>query len=176
VRIEPVAKRYAEALFKAKSARLLETERELFYISSVLLAHLQIERIMKNPDIELTEKKRLLARLFPECSEESLSLLYLLTERERLKILPQIAESFSDLVNRAKNRLSVTFITAIQPKRETIERLAAKLSKIFGCDVVVKRELSPEIVGGGILVIGDRRIDGSIEGALKALRRMICQR
>ena len=174
-RIDPASKRYAQALFRAalQRGRVEEQERELGEISKVILQHPEIWRLLSSPDLQSDEKRRLFKEIFAEISQDSFSLLFLLLERQRLSLISQIAESFSYLVNKEGNRKIAIFTVAIKPDNDVCSRLAKKLEDALECKILLTVEIDPEIIGGGILTIGDKRIDGSIAQDIERMRRKI---
>jgi len=63
----------------------------------------------------------------------------------------------------------VRVITAVQVEDAFKQRLAASLSKRVNRDVTLHCEVNPAILGGAIIHIGDRVIDGSVRGKLTRL-------
>jgi len=62
-------------------------------------------------------------------------------------------------------------ITAIPLDNEDKLMLAQRLTEIFGKPIVLKPKVDPSIIGGIIIRIGDKLIDGSIRSKLEALKR-----
>ncbi|MFH0775509.1 MAG: ATP synthase F1 subunit delta [bacterium] len=172
-KIDPASKRYAQALFRfaRQKGRIEEQEKELGEISEVFLRHSEIWKLLSSPDVASTEKRRLLKRIFADIGNDSFSLLFLLLERQRLSLIRQITESFSFLVNKEGGRKIAILTTAIKPKIEVCSQLTKKLADILGCSVLLRCEIDPGIIGGGILTIDDKRIDGSIASDLERMRK-----
>ena len=55
----------------------------------------------------------------------------------------------------------------------TLKLLAEKLEKATGRSVKLRKHIDAAIIGGAIAQIGDKRIDGSVQGRLAALRAEI---
>ena len=174
-KIDPASKRYAQALFRfaKQRGRIDVQERELGEISGVFSRHPEVWKLLSSPDVSVEEKRRLFKRIFAEIGQDSFSLLFLLLERQRLSLISQIAESFSYLVNKEGNRKIAIFTTAIKPKDDVCSRLIKKLEDALGARVLLRCEIDSKIIGGGILTIGDKRIDGSIASDLERMRRKI---
>lgn len=174
-KIDPASKRYAQALFRfaKQKGRIEEQERELEKISEVFGGHPDIWRLLSSPNVASCEKRRLFKEIFADIGNDSFSLLFLLLERQRLSLIRQIAESFSYLVNKEGNRKIAIFTTAIKPKDDVCLRLTKKLEDALRCKVLLSVEIDSRIIGGGILTIGDKRIDGSIASDLERMRRRI---
>ncbi|MDI6752444.1 MAG: ATP synthase F1 subunit delta [bacterium] len=172
---DPASKRYARALFMVakQRGRTEEQERELKVIVEVFSRHPNVWRLLSSPDVASSEKRRLFKEIFAEIGKDSFSLLFLLLERQRLFLIEQISESFSYLVNKEQNRRIVIFTVAIKPNNEVCARLTKKIEDVLGCKVLLKVEIDPRIIGGGVLAIGDKRIDGSIASDLERMKRFM---
>ncbi|WP_311650844.1 ATP synthase F1 subunit delta, partial [Selenomonas artemidis] len=59
--------------------------------------------------------------------------------------------------------------TAGEPDEAQIEELRKKLESVTGKQVSLRRHRDPSLIGGVVVRIGDRRIDGSIKGRLEAM-------
>ena len=62
---------------------------------------------------------------------------------------------------------------AREPDKALQESVRAKLSEVFGKEVIPHFRADPTILGGLILRMGDRIIDGSIRRKMAALRRQL---
>ena len=51
------------------------------------------------------------------------------------------------------------------------DRLQAALSEKTGVSVILEEDVDPEILGGFVLSIDDLRMDASVEGQFRLLRR-----
>ena len=52
-----------------------------------------------------------------------------------------------------------------------LDELKARLSKVYGRDIIPQTRLTPELLGGLVVQVGDRYVDASISGKLEELRR-----
>jgi len=95
--------------------------------------------------------------------------LQLLANNKRLLILPQIAELFNTSADALEKRSKVRVVTATQVEESFRQKLAHALTKRINQDVTLHCEVDPKILGGAIIHIGDRVIDGSIRGKLTRL-------
>lgn len=65
--------------------------------------------------------------------------------------------------------------SAISLPDDLRNKLVEKLTALTGSRISIKEKVDPEIIGGLILKIGDRIIDGSIRKDLEALKNKIVQ-
>jgi F-type H+-transporting ATPase subunit delta len=78
--------------------------------------------------------------------------------------------SFIEQYRRA-NAIMVGKIVTAAPVAGLKERLQAALAERHGTSVVLEEEVDPEILGGFVLSVDDVRMDASVEGQFRLLRR-----
>ena len=63
--------------------------------------------------------------------------------------------------------------TAVELDDDQKLRIAQRITDILGKPVVLRPQIDPEVVGGIVVRVGDRVIDGSVRSKLEALRRSL---
>lgn len=170
IRKERIAKRYAMAFFKMVSLEELEKkEREMEAIVSIIKKPL-ILKFLSNPVIPFSSKCEILKGF--SISPSLLWLILLLHNKRRLKLFPLILMFFNKLIDKEKKRMRVILTSSFSPSEELKERLIEKLKGILKMDIVLDVEIDEKIIGGGILQIGSKRIDGSISGYLRRIEEI----
>ena len=97
----------------------------------------------------------------------------LLIDKHRMDLLEVIDAQYHDFSNEAQG-IVVADITTAHPLTGELEKLLAeKLEKATGRSVKLRKHIDAAIIGGAIAQIGDKRIDGSVQGRLAALRAEI---
>lgn len=97
------------------------------------------------------------------------NLLRLLAERRRLALLPAIATVFNDLRADDERRGTVHVASARPLSAEQEERLRRTLETSLDRRVTLACEVDDALLGGAVIRIGDRVIDGSALGRLREL-------
>ena len=97
----------------------------------------------------------------------------MLSENSRLPALPEIADGFNQYYAALEKMSKVRVITAIDAQHDFTDKLIKALTNRIKRDVTLQCEVDPSIVGGAIIHIGDRVIDGSIRGKLSRLRKSL---
>jgi F-type H+-transporting ATPase subunit delta len=171
-----VARRYAQALFdisrKEGAAERVETDLET--IDALLRTQPNLLRVLRAPVIARPQKKELVRRLFEsQISSLTLRFLYLLIEKRREAVLPEVNRQFRALSFQAANILPVTATVAQHLTREERAHLIEALGHRTGKTVELAEELDPDLIGGVILRLGDTIIDGSIAGQLRRLHQQL---
>jgi F-type H+-transporting ATPase subunit delta len=96
--------------------------------------------------------------------------LLLLVDKRREAALPAIIAEYRNLANEARNIAEAEVITAMPLTDAEHKALAVKLSAVTGKNMVLKTQLDTSILGGVIVKIGDKLIDGSVARQLRMLK------
>ena len=169
---EAVARRYARALFAASEARdLLDRGgEELTAITVALRRSPRLWQILRGPQIEEAAKLRLLSRAFADRVHPLVfELLELLLEKKRIDALPEIAAAYRTLVAEHRGIVQAEVVTAVPLPADLEERLVERLASRTGKRIEIEKRVDPDILGGAIVRMGDRVIDGSVRRTLEEI-------
>ncbi|KAB3530895.1 F0F1 ATP synthase subunit delta [Alkaliphilus serpentinus] len=175
---ELVAKRYSNALFEvALEINTIDVfKEELMFISNCLKEYSQLDELLASPLIQLQEKKDLVTQIFKDgVSNEMLNFLYILLDKRRQGYLQDITTEYVALANASKNMVSAVAITASPMKMVDLQVLEAKLSKSSGKNVQLTNQVDGDIIGGILIKMGDKVIDGTIKNRLGQLKEQLSQ-
>jgi len=168
------SKRYAQAIF-ALALERGEPERwqsDLGKINRVI-EDAGVKSILKTPALSLEQKMDLLAPLTASISMEAVNLIKLLIKRKGTGDFSKIYADYNELYNDYLGREKAVVTTAV-PLEKAIERqIAEKLSAITGKTVEIESHVNPAILGGLVVRIGEKLIDGSTLTQLARLRRQL---
>jgi F-type H+-transporting ATPase subunit delta len=169
--LSSVARPYAIAAFEvARDKKQLHAWRSFLELASLLVQDRNIRRALLNPEFSSANAFDLFSRVLEgQISAEEKNFLLLLSQNKRLVALPEITELFNSHVSALEKISTVRVITAQETKDDFRKSLTAALTKRIKHDVKLKCEIDPSILGGAIIHIGDRVIDGSIRGKLARL-------
>lgn len=171
-----VSNRYANALFEAglELDKLKEFQKDLEYINNILEYEPKIQAILSHPKISKDEKKDLLNNIFGKnVSQEMLNFLYIIVDKRREKHLMEIAKEFNKLFNEQENIIEVTAITAVPMDSKSQEKLKVIIGNKVSKNINLKNIVDPSILGGVLLKIENKIIDGSIKSQLQNIERTI---
>jgi F-type H+-transporting ATPase subunit delta len=118
-------------------------------------------------------KEDFLQRAAGELQPLAVNLVRLLNQKNRLELLPQIAERFQELLDEQRGIAHVQVLTAVEMSGDERDALARRLSILTGKQVDIQTFVEPEILGGLVVRIGDRLIDGSSKSKLLTLKRQL---
>ena len=168
-----LARRYAQALFDIASEekRLDLIGKELGELTRLIEEQEDVARVLHHPHISLTEKKALMDKILSgQVGDVVRHFLYLLIDRRRQDLLPLIMREFSRLADEARHIIQAKVASAVALSPSQTERLRQRLSQMTGKTVSLETELRPELIGGVLVQVGDRVMDGTIKHALGRMR------
>jgi len=176
VREPTVAKNYADALFEL-GERSGDTERYARLMNSfgaVLAEEPQIRVVLESPRVPRAKKLSILQNAFaPLAPAEFTRFLHAVVRRGRQGLFPAIGEQYSQLVDEKLGRVRVTVTLAREPDDGLAASIRDHLSTAIGKEVIPSFYTKEEILGGVILRVGDRIMDGSLRRKMKALRKRL---
>jgi F-type H+-transporting ATPase subunit delta len=173
-----VGSRYAEALYAiAERENAVDAiEQELTAVGAIVRENRDLQKVLYHPRITAEDKKSLLSELLSEkVSAVTMEFLKLLVDRQREQFLSDIVEHYINLANKARNISEAKIVSAIELTSEEKKDLDALLDKITGKKVETSFNVDPSLIGGVVVRIGDRVIDGSIRTRLATLREYLRQ-
>ncbi len=169
-----VARSYAEALLELSLAEDAPESYadQLSQFVDLLRSEEEFRLFLETPRIEPAEKKRVIREVFAErLPERLLRFLLVVIDKRRQRLLPAIAEEFNGLVNEHLGRVQVEITIATRPDEALQAALRERLSRVLGREVLPRYRVNPRIIGGVIVKVGDRILDGSLRHRLQMLRR-----
>ena len=101
------------------------------------------------------------------------NLLRLLSEYDRLKLAPMLAEQFEALRAEHERRVDVQIVSAAPVDAAQQQALLAAVKKKLNRDVNVEWKTDASLIAGAEIRAGDTVIDGSISGELARLRQAL---
>ncbi len=173
---DPVASRYAQALFEAATAegQVDETMESLALIGQLLHEHPDLRQLMLNPDVDPEEKVGLLERVLKNSwSALVRAFLQVVVSFGRTESLASTIEAFRAQVDVVQGRLRVIVRSAHPLPEAVLHRLRATLEQRERKHVELFPEVVPQLLGGMQLLLDHRVIDGSVARQLHDLREQL---
>ena len=172
------ATRYARALFDtvlAEGLDLQQTQTDLGEFARLVAGNEALQRVLTNPAIPVARKRAVVEQLFGRASLQPVvaKLLLMLAERDRLVILPEVADVFNARLMEHQNVMRARIVTAVALPSDRVTALAAGLTRATGRNVVVETQVDPAIIGGAVARIGGTVYDGSITRQLERIREAL---
>ncbi|MGH6885380.1 MAG: ATP synthase F1 subunit delta [Geminicoccales bacterium] len=169
-----VARNYAEALFAAGQAK---GEAAAFgalidAVAGAVGADERIATALESPRVSKAAKSGILGRaLEGEAPVEFVRFLQAVVRRGRQGLFGEIAQEYQVLLDASVNRVHAGVTLAAEPDARAREQIVARLTKVLGREVRAHFRADPRILGGVVVRVGDRILDGSVRRRLTALQR-----
>lgn len=174
-----VARRYARALLDVVEAKGGPTDgpaavrAALEGVSAVVEHNPELKSALTHPGVPVPARKKVAAAVFAQAPEVVKRLVQLLVERDRVLLLPAVAEAFAEAWNEARGVLSAVAVSAVELDPAQKQALSEALEKVSGKTVELQTKVDASVLGGLRVSLGGRTLDGTIGAQLGALRRRL---
>ncbi len=168
-----LANKYAKAIFELaqEEKKLDEYDKDLKKVCDDVFYFPEAVKFFQNPLVPHKAKKDLLTKaLKKDVSATVMNFLMLLVDKSRIGIFREIYELFTALKNTAQGILIADVTTAFPLSKQQEGQLVKKLAAVTNKKIKIRKHEDKSILGGLIVTIGDKRIDGSAAGRLRSLK------
>ena len=167
--------RYATALFElARDAKQIDAvSASLGQIKAALGESEEFRRLISSPLVSRDEAMNAVAAAATVLKIDDLSAKFLgtLASNRRLGQLSAVIRAFGLLAARHRGETTAVVTSAHPLDDDQITSLKAKLKSELKQDVALDLNVDPDILGGLIVKVGSRQIDGSIRTKLNSLAK-----
>ena len=174
-RRDTAARRYAEAAFEVaqRDDSVADWRRELD-AAAAICEDPAVVHALGNPAIPLEQRWNAAQKIFGTvASKPVLNLIGLMIRRGRIEQLPRIAAEFRRLDNERQG-IVLAHVTSAAPLTDQETRaIVARMEQLTGGRVELDVAVDPGLLGGLVVRLGDRLIDGSVRGRLERLRTQL---
>ena len=170
-RDDELARRYAQAAYQHTTEgglKALNSVRDRLAADSALLADLN------NTELGFGERQARIDALLPaDIRPDVRNFLYLLLREGHLSLLNDVVGDLTRLSTRGPEAQVARVTSAVSLTPDEKEALRQRVHARFGGDVDLDFRVDPSILGGAVVQVGDRIIDGSLAGKLNALHERL---
>lgn len=168
-----LAYRYASALVQSiEHDAALEPARETVSgIARLFTENQELHTALATPSIDVEKRVEVMNEVLGgDVPPVVMRFCDLLLRRQRIALLPGVAEIFATLVDKRLGRITARVTTATELDEPRHEELTQVLSKFSGKSVRMDCTVDPSILGGAIARVDGMLIDGSVRSRLERLR------
>lgn len=178
MRTETIARNYAEALFELgqKSGQGERYADLLDAVAAAIQTTPKVQAVLMSPRVPKSEKARFLGEALQSVPREFVLWLQAVVKRGRQGILRDIATEYLSLLDARLNRIRASVTLARKPDEKLQKLIEERLSRQLKKQVIAAYLVDPEILGGAIVRVEDRVLDGSVRRRLTKLRRQLLMR
>jgi F-type H+-transporting ATPase subunit delta len=174
-----VVDRYARAVFELgeEEHSLDSLSKQLSGLAQAYRDSSELRSVLSNPLIEQKARDAILAEVASRlgASGFALNTVRLLIWRQRLGVLPEIADRLKVLVDERNGVVRAKITSAKGLSSSFVGRLVAELEQATGHKVLIDQAQDASLIAGVVTSVGDNTIDGTIDGRLAELERLLLQ-
>ena len=168
-----LAGRYASALFDlaSEAGTVSAVESDLDSLEAALRESAELRALIKNPEISREQIGKVMTGLGAAMglSELTQNFLGVLAENRRVADLPAMIRAFHMIAAAQRGEVTAEVASAHALTDEQVATLETKLRAREGRTVKLKTRVDPALLGGLVVTVGSKRIDGSIRTRLNSL-------
>jgi F-type H+-transporting ATPase subunit delta len=166
------ARRYAQAVFEIAREKK-ELDRWQSDLDKVVAA---VEKgdflaALESPKIKLEAKADFLKKRLGAINPLAINLMLLLISRSAVGIIGEIAQEYKNLLNEYRGIKAAEVITAVPIDDDEQKKLAGQLGELVNAKVEVNSQVNPDILGGMVVRVGGKLLDGSTSSKLSVLKK-----
>ncbi len=168
-----IGRRYAEAIYEIANEKnkVKEIYEVLNEIMILFKEDLEFKNFLTNPLIINAEKEKILTEVFKDTEADILEIVFYILEKNRIETIRSIVTEYLKIYFEKNQIIDVKAAFTRELTKEQKNKLIQKLEKQTNKKVNLEVLVDETILGGGILKIGDRVIDGSIKNDLDNWRK-----
>ncbi|MFN2101186.1 F0F1 ATP synthase subunit delta [Altererythrobacter sp. MF3-039] len=168
-----LAGRYASALFDlaVEEGTVSAIESDLERLEQALAESSDLKAMISNPQISRKAQGAAIEGVSGtlELAQLTKNFLGVLAGNRRLAVLPEIIAAFHMIAAAQRGEVTAEVTSAHALSDEQLDALKQKLTEREGRTVKIKPKVDPGLLGGLVVTVGSKRIDGSIRSRLNSL-------
>lgn len=167
-----VARKYAQALFDSAKTKsiLANAEEQLADLLKIIKSDRTFMDFLTSPQATDESKVELVRNVFTDKMERLVvEFLIVLLEKNRIGFLVEIIDDFIHLAEAEKGIGRITVYTAVEMLEDERQKLKSSLLAKSGLKVVLEEKIDKSIMGGMIVVMHNKIIDGSVRYGLEQI-------
>ena len=171
---EPItlARPYAKAAFEyAKSESAVDQWSKNLLVAAGLAHDEQILNYFSRPDVLDEDLVQLVSG--DDASVEYKNFIRMLTQNDRLSLLPEVAELYQYYLEQDSQSLTVDVFSAVELSDSQKQAMTAALSKRTGKQISLQTHIDNNMMGGARIHCGDLVIDGTLRGKVDRLKTQL---
>lgn len=171
-----IAKPYSVALFNAaiKADIAEQVDGDIASFARLLEENDNFRTFLGSPQVLTEDKKDLIHKVIGErTSGLFVKFVMLLIDKKRIQFMREMGRAYNQLFERHRGVLEVRAITAIDMDHDMQTMTRRTIESKTGKKVRLVAQTDPRIIGGMILIIDNKIIDGSIRFQLDTISKSL---
>ncbi len=173
--VSGVSGRYASALFALAQERreTAEVAAALQQFDAMIVESPDLQRLVKSPVFSAADQLKALGALIDAAGITGVAanFIRLVAAKRRLFVIRPMIADFNKLWDQARGVTRAKVVSAAPLSDDNVAALKESLKAISGGrDVELALDIDPGIIGGLVVQLGSRMVDGSLRTKLNAIR------
>ncbi len=172
--IATVAGRYANALFELadEANSLPAVEADLDRFAAMIADSADLARLVRSPVFAADEQARAVGAVLDKAEIGALTgnFIRVVAGNRRLFAMPDVIAAFRKLMAARRGEVAAEVVSAEPLSERHVAALKEALKASIGKDVALNTAVDPALIGGLIVKVGSRMIDGSLKTKLNSLK------
>jgi F-type H+-transporting ATPase subunit delta len=166
-----IARPYAEAAFKlAREKSTLAGWSDALGLLEVMVQDARMQACISDPNVSPQALESLVLGVAGDRLDGAVrNFVQLLIENGRFELLAGIRAQFEALRREHEGVLEARIVSALPLADEQVNGLVARLEARHQRKVRARVEIDPQLIGGVMIIVGDKVIDGTVRGRLEAM-------
>ncbi|CAN5630933.1 F0F1 ATP synthase subunit delta [soil metagenome] len=179
MRTSIVARNYAETLFALAQRNggdptVDEYGVAIREVATLLTEEPRIRYFLETPRVDADAKKRAIRGSFAgRVPDLFLRFLLVVVEKRRAATLREVAAAYHEIVDEVRGRVRARVTLAREADAALQLEIRTSLERMLGKTVLPEFEVDRSLVGGVVVHVGDRVLDGSVRNRVVELRRRL---
>jgi F-type H+-transporting ATPase subunit delta len=170
------AKRYAQAIFDlALERQQLDRWAEGLDALCRAMENRDMFGFLEHAKVTMPQKVRTIEEALPDVDPLLRNLLCVLVDRGLAELVPEVEKGYRRLLDAHMGREQVQVSSAVPLEDSEQKSISEFISGLIRKEVVMETRVDPSILGGLVIRVGDRLIDGSTRTRLAEMGKRLRQ-
>jgi len=167
-------KRYAQAIFELalENDQVGQWAEDLALVADVF-QDAQFGSLLKHADVPAAEKLQATGAVLAKVNPLIRNTVDLLVSKGMVDAIPDACVAYTALLDQHLGRQRVEVTSAVQLDNTEIERITGFVTNLVQREVAITTRVDESILGGVVIQIGDRLLDGSTQARLNRMREQL---
>jgi F-type H+-transporting ATPase subunit delta len=172
------AGRYARALLDVvikEGTNPEQVDQELATFAGMFAGNSELQRALANPAVPVPAKRKVVESLVTRAAPTPAlgKLLMMLADRDRLALIPQLAEVYHERLMEHRQVIDAELTTAVPLPADRVLLFEKRIAAATGRRVTMTTTVDPALIGGAVARVGSIVYDGSIATQLSKMRERL---
>lgn len=172
--VSGVSGRYATALFElARDQNVVDAVKaDLDKFDALLNESADLKRLVRSPVFAADAQSKALSAVLDKAGIAGIAANFLkvLTANRRLFAVADVIRAYRALVAKFKGETTADVTVAEALSDKNLDALKVALKSVTGKDVALNVKVDPSIIGGLVVKLGSRMVDGSLRTKLNSIK------